>query len=572
MLVADQLVGVAVVPLKVTVLAPCVAPKLVPVMVTDALAAPLVGERLVTVAVGTTVKLTPLLATPPTVTVTLPVVAPAGTGATMLVADQLVGVDVVPLNRTVLAPCVAPKLMPVMVTDAVTAPLVGERLVTVAVGTTVKLTPLLATPPTVTVTLPVVAPAGTGATMLVADQLVGVAVVPLKRTVLVPCVAPKFVPVMVTDAATAPLVGERLVTVAVGTTVKLTPLLATPPTVTTTLPVVAPAGTGATMLVADQLVGVAAVPLKVTVLVPCVAPKFAPAIVMAVPTAPLVGDRLVTLGGTATVKVTPLLATPPTVTVTLPVVAPAGTGATMLVADQLVGVAAVPLKRTVLAPCVAPKFVPVIVTEVPTGPLVGDRLVTLGTVTVKLSPLLANPPTVTTMLPVVAPEGTGTTMLVADQLVGVAAVPLKVTVLVLCVAPKFVPVSVTDVPTGPLVGALLVKVGGTLTVNASPLLTPPSTVTTTLPLVAPVGTRTTMLVADQLVGVAVVPLNLTVLAPCVAPKPVPVIVTGVLTGPIVGPRLVRTGAGPAGTAIETSAEFGLVNPLVPYAWTTKKYV
>ena len=50
----------------------------------------------------------------------------------------------------------------------------------------------------------------------------------------------------------------------------------------------------------------------------------------------------------------------------------------MLVADQLVGVAVVPLNVTVLVPCVAPKFVPVIVTAVPTGPLVGDRLVMLG--------------------------------------------------------------------------------------------------------------------------------------------------------------------------------------------------
>ena len=50
----------------------------------------------------------------------------------------------------------------------------------------------------------------------------------------------------------------------------------------------------------------------------------------------------------------------------------------MLVADQLVGVAAVPLNVTVLVPCVAPKFVPVIVTDVPTGPLVGDRLVSVG--------------------------------------------------------------------------------------------------------------------------------------------------------------------------------------------------
>jgi hypothetical protein len=52
-------------------------------------------------------------------------------------------------------------------------------------------------------------------------------------------------------------------------TVKLTPLLATPPTVTTTFPLVAPVGTGATMLVAVQFAGVivAAVPLNVTVLV-----------------------------------------------------------------------------------------------------------------------------------------------------------------------------------------------------------------------------------------------------------------------------------------------------------------
>jgi hypothetical protein len=42
------------------------------------------------------------------------------------------------------------------------------------------------------------------------------------------------------------------------------------------------------------------------------------------------------------------------------------------------------------------------------------------------------------------------------------------------------------------------------------------TVTTTLPIVAPDRTGTTMLVADQLVGVAVVSLNVTVLLPCVA--------------------------------------------------------
>src|SRR5436305_2135721 len=74
----------------------------------------------------------------------------------------------------------------------------------------------------------------------------------------------------------------------------------------------------------------------------------------------------------------PLLATPLTVTTTLPEVAAVGTCTEILVALQLVGVAAVPLKVIALAPCVAPKFVPVTVTGVPTGPEVGLRLVIAG--------------------------------------------------------------------------------------------------------------------------------------------------------------------------------------------------
>src|SRR6266853_451917 len=541
-LVAAQLVGVAVVLLNLTVLVPWVAPKFVPVIVTAVPTGPFVGDRLVSVGGTVTVKLRPLLARPPTVTMTVPVVAPTGTGTTRLVADQLVGVAAVPLNVTVLVPCVAPKFVPVIVTAVPTGPFVGDRLVTLGGTRTVNVSALLASPPTVTMTVPVVAPTGTGTTRLVADQLVGVAAVPLNLTVLVPCVAPKFVPVIVTAVPTGPFVGDRLVSVGGTVTVKLRPLLARPPTVTMTVPVVAPTGTGTTRLVADQLVGVAAVPLNVTVLVPCVAPKFVPVIVTAVPTGPFVGDRLVTLGGTRTVNVSALLASPPTVTMTVPVVAPTGTGTTRLVADQLVGVAAVPLNLTVLVPCVAPKFVPVIVTAVPTGPFVGDRLVSVGgTVTVKLRPLLARPPTVTMTVPVVAPTGTGTTRLVADQLVGVAAVPLNLTVLVPWVAPKFVPVIVTAVPTGPFVGDRLVSVGGTVTVKLRPLLARPPTVTMTVPVVAPTGTGTTRLVADQLVGVAAVPLNVTVLVPCVAPKFVPVIVTAVPTGPFVGDRLVTLG-------------------------------
>jgi hypothetical protein len=75
--------------------------------------------------------------------------------------------------------------------------------------------------------------------------------------------------------------------------------------------------------------------------------------------------------------------------------------------------------------------VPVIVTEVPTVPEVGDRLVMLGVVevTVNEMPLLAAPLTVTTTFPVVAPVGTGALIELDPQLLGVAVVPLNFTVL-----------------------------------------------------------------------------------------------------------------------------------------------
>src|SRR6266446_1312945 len=160
--------------------------------------------------------------------------------------------------------------------------------------------------------------------------------------------------------------------------VKRTPLLTARETMTTTFPVVAPLGTGTVILVELQLVGWAATPLKVTMLVPCPAPKFVPVIVTEVPTLPDDGFKFAMLGGTGTVNTTEGLARPLTCTTTLPVVAPVGTGTTMLVALQLVGVAVVPLNVTVLEPCVVPKFAPVIVTGVPAAPDVGLRLVMLG--------------------------------------------------------------------------------------------------------------------------------------------------------------------------------------------------
>src|SRR5574340_1477590 len=72
--------------------------------------------------------------------------------------------------------------------------------------------------------------------------------------------------------------------------------------------------------------------------------------------------------------------------------------------------------------------------------------------TANATPLLATPLTVTTTFPLVAPEGTGTVILLALQLVGLPTVPLKLTELLPCDAPKLVPVMVTAVPTTPELG------------------------------------------------------------------------------------------------------------------------
>jgi hypothetical protein len=86
-----------------------------------------------------------------------------------------------------------------------------------------------------------------------------------------------------------------------GTSVNVTPLLATPPTVITTFPVVVPHGAATVMLVALQQVpqGSAVVPLNATVLAPCVEPKPVPAIVTVVPIDPELGDKLVIFGAWA---------------------------------------------------------------------------------------------------------------------------------------------------------------------------------------------------------------------------------------------------------------------------------
>src|SRR5207248_1785366 len=146
--------------------------------------------------------------------------------------------------------------------------------------------------------------------------------------------------------------------------------------------------------------------------------------------------------------------------------------------------APVPLNFTELAPV---KFVPLIVTVVPTGPVEGEKLVIVGgLVTVKELLLVAVPSGVVTLTgPVVAPAGTVARICVAELTVYVALVALNFT----DVAPvKFVPLIVTLVPTGPLVGAKLAIVGGFVSVKELLLVAVPSgVVTLTGPDVAAAG-------------------------------------------------------------------------------------
>ena len=108
----------------------------------------------------------------------------------------------------------------------------------------------------------------------------------------------------------------------------------------------------------------------------------------------IVGVLVVTVKSVALVAVLP-----PMVTVIFPVVAPAGTVVVIPVVVLAVTTAEVPLNFTALFAGVALKFVPVIVTAVVTGPLVGVKPVIVGNdgvLTVKSVALVAVfPPTVT---------------------------------------------------------------------------------------------------------------------------------------------------------------------------------
>ena len=127
-----------------------------------------------------------------------------------------------------------------------------------------------------------------------------------------------------------------------------------------------------------------------------------------------------------TTKLLPLVAVPPGfVTEISPVVAPAGTVAVIFVAELTTKVALVPLKVTTVTPV---RLFPLIVTLVPTGPLLGEKFEIEGAA-VKLPALVAEPPGVVTLIgPVDTPEGTTAEICEAESTVNDAAfLPLNFT-------------------------------------------------------------------------------------------------------------------------------------------------
>jgi hypothetical protein len=249
------------------------------------------------------------------------------------------------------------------------------KLVIVGAAVTVKLLADVPVPEAVvTETFPVVVPAATVAVIWVALLTVNaVALVALNFTAVAPV---KFVPVTTTEAPTGPLVGLKLVIVGRAATVKLLADTPVPFAVVTLIgPLVVPVATVAVILVGLLTVNVVAlVELNFTAVAPV---KFVPVIVATVPTGPAVGLKLVTVGGSVTVKSVADPAVPPPVkTVIFPVLDPLGTVAVIWVALLILKlVDAFALNMTAVAPV---KFVPETVTTVPEGPEAGAKLEIVG--------------------------------------------------------------------------------------------------------------------------------------------------------------------------------------------------
>ena len=176
-----------------------------------------------------------------------------------------------------------------------------------------------------------------------------------------------------------------------------------------------------------------------------------------------------------------------------------------------------------------------------------------GVLTVKLVELVAVPPGVVTLIgPVVAVDGTVAVICVAEFTTNVAVTLLKVTPVVVKLAPltvplKFVPVILTDVPGAPKVGVndVIVGAGTGVTVKLVALVASPAAVYTWIgPVVAPAGTTAVALVG--LVFVGVTRLEVLKRTPVGAVPKVPLIVTVEPTMPLEGEKVGTPGQAASG--------------------------
>jgi len=270
----------AATPPKFTAVVPV---KFVPVIVIEVPAAPLVGVN--EVIVGNAINVKPLSdAVPPgVVTLTLPD-APVPTTAVILVAELTVNDEAAtPPKLIEVAPV---KFVPVIVIDALAAPLVGVNDVIVGgrIGR-INVNPAkIAVPPGfVTLTFPDAPVPTTAVIVVVSTTIKEDAAVPPKLTAVM---FVKFVPLMVTAAPVPALVGlKEIIT---GGRIKINPaLFAVPPGVVTLTEPEEPDPTTAVIVVAFTTVNDAAgAPPKLITVAPA---KFVPVIVIVAPAAPDVG-------------------------------------------------------------------------------------------------------------------------------------------------------------------------------------------------------------------------------------------------------------------------------------------
>jgi hypothetical protein len=258
-----------------------VAPsKLVPVMVTVTPDAPLVGVN--DAIVGAGMKVNPAsTAFPPGVVTEIFPEEPVATTAVMVAASTTVNdAAAVPPKLTAVAPV---KLVPLIVTFAPLAALVGVKEVIVGAGMKVNPASTALPPGVVTETSPE-EPEATTAVMVVASTTVNdVAAVPPKLTAVA---SVKSVPLIVTLAPLAALVGVKEDIVGAGMNVNPARTPVPPGEVTETSPV-APVPTTAVMVKSSTTVNDAAGgPPKLTSVAPV---KSVPLIVTVVPLAAVVG-------------------------------------------------------------------------------------------------------------------------------------------------------------------------------------------------------------------------------------------------------------------------------------------